>query len=486
MRQSDVVVGQEYAYQTSDPYDGPPTAARVSVKSIDGGGKVTVVVVDPSPKPQYPRETLKRRQTQQISTRSLVCLWDGWQAHASRIADEKAERLASQRRRWEKHEAARADRTHVDPDRPLPDRYEDEDEIRAPRYRDEEESTALIRAYRARVRAERWSDDELAELLAGLPVPVARDLISAAPYGLPDSALGSVGRTFSSAAFLLNQARRIRPDGPAPELPYLHTSLTGQHKDFVHALCDQVAEEGGAISLPHVPRLPSWLDEGDRELVEVFGWLRLAIGDTSGQRLHATSCHTIKSFSHVSSEHEPLWRVALEKRDNICGVCDGPNIRDVLPFAHFTAAVDVWDARDRQLIEPWQRVTFLRLVAVNAAARAELGEPDVTLAARIVDALSQDQPGEEGWAAYALANATWWNRLDESLDKLSPAERDAARLLVRDRLTLVEQQLPASQRPLPLPTTVSEDVLRERHKQIEATANIPQFHRLLFGLPGAR
>lgn len=51
VKQADLRVGSEYAFPTYKPYDGGPLAACVRVVSIDGGGRVTVRVIDPGTKP---------------------------------------------------------------------------------------------------------------------------------------------------------------------------------------------------------------------------------------------------------------------------------------------------------------------------------------------------------------------------------------------------------------------------------------------------
>ena len=483
MRQSEIVVDHEYAYQTSDPYDGPPTAARVRVTSIRGHARLTAVVVDPGPSPAFPREPLKQGVTVEISTRSVACSWDEWPAHAAKVAEVKANRAADQDATWSQFEESRADRTRVDPARQLPDHYDDEPDD----FDDPDERATLVKEYLARLKYVHATPDEVARLIENVPVPVARDIVSALPgQGSDDADPNSVGKVFARTAYLLNEARIAMAGRAAPRLAARSALLTEAHIAFVWELHEQIADEGGELRLPYVPRLPDWLGDEAGERAATFGWIRLAVGDTSGDRLHSTSCHTIRSHTASDADHSPLWRIELTHRDDVCTVCGGPNLRDHLPFAHFTAAVDVWTARQRSAIERWQRVAFLRLIAANAESRAQCGEPDVTLAARIVDALNRELPGQEGWAAYAVAAANAWNGLEDRLENLTPSERDAARSLVRDRLTALEEQLPAARRPLPLPAGASENVLRERYRQHADLEDLPQLHRLLFGLPRAR
>lgn len=124
---------------------------------------------------------------------------------------------------------------------------------------------------------------------------------------------------------------------------------------------------------------------------------------------------------------------------------------------------------------------------VDVAARARILEPDITLTWRIVTALTEDAPAENGWAAHAAVAATYWNRLDDEFGKLAPPQLEAARVLARDRLITLASALPSSQRPLPLPQAASLKVLRQRYTQLKELLQdmVPQMDRLLFTLPGA-
>jgi hypothetical protein len=146
--------------------------------------------------------------------------------------------------------------------------------------------------------------------------------------------------------------------------------------------------EVSQIILPPVPPLPDWVGEEERHLCPVFGWLRLAIGDTGGQMLHSPSCHTVRSRPVQSADHMPWWEVLLEGRRGLCGVCNGPCVRDLVPLTGFVAAVDVWHQRGRDRIERWQQGALQRLLTATSAARAMALEPDITLAHRIVAALT--------------------------------------------------------------------------------------------------
>jgi hypothetical protein len=153
----------------------------------------------------------------------------------------------------------------------------------------------------------------------------------------------------------------------------------------------------------------------------------------------------------------------------------------------FVAAVDVWHDRGRDQIEQWQLAAFQRLLSATSAARAQIQEPDITLAWRIVAALTENAPTEESWTAYAVVAATSWNRLDEALQELTPPQRETARALARHRLSALEAALPTSQRPLPLPQTTDVNVLRQRYRHLvdHLRDTVPQLDRLLFSLPAA-
>ncbi|MGW5515297.1 hypothetical protein [Nocardia africana] len=123
----------------------------------------------------------------------------------------------------------------------------------------------------------------------------------------------------------------------------------------------------------------------------------------------------------------------------------------------------------------------------DSHARAEVLEPDITLAWRIVAKLSENAPAEDGWAAYVAAAATKWNRLGDEFDKLAPTQREVARALAHCRLGELEEALPAAQRPQPLPRAADVAALRERYAHLKTLLEetVPQLDRLLFTLPGA-
>jgi hypothetical protein len=491
VKQADLQVGQDYAFPIYKPYDAAPLAARVRVLSLDGGGKATVQVVDPGeklPKHAWGATPVKRNEKRQVSTRNIACPWEAWASHAASI-DAELEARAAERQQWhDDYERKRADRVTVDPDRALPDEY-DEEFIRDST--DAGERAVLAKAYvRVRGFGPYATVDEISPLLVDLPVRVLRDILATNENRQP-GAPGTVAAVFTRSAALLEDARIASIDrsrGGHDDIPRPRELLGEADVAFVSALREQVVASGGNLLLPPVPLLPDWVSEEDRQMAPAFGWLRLAVADTSGEKLHSPSCHIVRSRSVPLADHMPWWRVMVESSRRVCGVCDGPCVRDLVPLAGFAAAVDVWHHRGRDRIEQWQQAAFQRLLAVTSVARAEALEPDITLAHRIIDALSENAPGDEGWGAYALLVGTNWNGINDRFKQLPPAQQEAARVLARDRLATLEAVLPASKRPLRLPQSADERLLRDRYDQLSRMLDddVPQLDRLLFTLPGAR
>ena len=490
VKQADLRVGSEYAFPTYKPYDDAPLAARVRVVSVDGRGKVTVQVVDPGTKPPknaWDARQVKRGEQRQVATRDIVCPWEEWADRAASIGAELQARVMEQRARWDDFERSRADRLVVDPGRPVPEEY-DEDFFDSEE--DIEERTALGREYiKARGLGQYATLEELKPLLVDLPVPVLRDILAANAHrrsGMP----GTVASIFMRSAELLEVARvgSMRLDGRTRgEMPQPGSLLGETDIAFVKAIREDIAASGGELLLPPVPELPSWVNEDERALAPIFGWIRLAVGDTTGELLHSPGCSAVRSRSVLRTEHVPWWQVMLESPRQLCGRCGGPAVRDLVAMAGFVAAVDVWNARGAGRLERWQQAAFQRLLSATAAARAQALEPDITAAWRIVAALTENAPDARGWDAYELVAATRWNRLGEEFDKLTPPQQEAARALARDRLTTLANALPASQRLLPLPQAVGVDVLRQRYIQLKKLLQntVPQLDRLLFTLPDA-
>ena len=492
MKQADLQVGHDYALPTYEPYDAAPLAARVSVVSVDGGGKVTVKVIDPGaavPRNAWNARPFKRNEKRQVATRIIACSWDEWADRAASIGAEREARVAEQQKSRDDFEQRIADRIVIDAEREMPEKY---DEEFFDFQEDAEERIALSKVYfKARSFGPYGTSDELMPLLAGLPIPVLRDIFAAAVHRRSGSGNTVIASVFMRSAGLLEDARIASIDrlgGSRGNIQQPRQLLGEADVAFVNALRDQISVRGGEITLPPIPPLPGWVREEERAFAPIFGWLRLAIGDTGGQMLHSSACRSVRSCPVLFADHMPWWQVMLENPRRVCGICYGPCIRDLVPMAGFVAAADVWEYRGRDRIERWQQAAFQRLLTATAAARADALEPDITLAHRITAALYKDAPAEEGWAAYALVAARYGNGLGSEVEQLTPRQQETARVLVRDRLSAIEAALPAIQRPLPLPQNVDVRVLRERYDYIieMLDGEVPQLDRLLFTLPGAR
>jgi hypothetical protein len=489
VKQADLRVGEDYALPTYKPYDGAPLAARVRLVSIDGRGKATVRVVDPGPKlptSAWDATPVKRNEQRQVTTRSIECPWEDWAARAATIGAEREGELAAQRARYDETSRQEADRVVVDAGRALPQSYDDDHFRHAET--DAEERDALlgeyITAYRLGPLATR---DELQPLLVDLPVPVLRDVLAAGGHR-QSAEPGTVAATFRRAATLLDNARIGEIDrlGRTDRILPHPEDLFGELEiEFITAIRDDIAAAGGELLLPPVPPLPAWVDEQDRTIASLLGWLRVAVAYTTGRLLHSPGCRTVTAYSVLESEHRPWWLVLFEDPERLCGVCGGPAVRDLVAVAGFVAAADVWRDRRRERIERWQQAAFQRLLAATTIARAQALEPDVTLTARIVTVLAEDPPAREGWAAYALVAATPSNHLEQLVDKMPPHQREEARVLARDRLTMLHDALPAAQRKLPLPQSANASVLRQRYHDLTELLHdtVPQLDRLLFTLP---
>ncbi|MDA3646282.1 hypothetical protein LZ318_28975 [Saccharopolyspora indica] len=491
MKQADLGIGSDYAFLTYQPYDGAPLAARVRIVSIDGQGKVTVRVMDPGPKlPKnaWGARPVKQNEQQQITTRKIVCPWDEWADRSAAIGAENERKIAERRTRYDDFERRLADRLVLDPERVLPTEY-DEDYFSPDT--DAEERTALSQQYiPARGLGPYATLEEIRPLLVDLPVPVLRDVLATDARRRPGRA-GTVAATFLRAAELLEVSRiaSMRHAGrTSQEIPRPERLLDDRDIAFVNAVRDQIAAAGGELLLPPVPVLPDWVDEDDRTTAPVFGWLRLAVADTSGRLLHSPGCRSVRSYPVQLADHVPWWLVMLEHPRQLCAICGGPAVRDLVAMAGFVAAVDVWHARGCDKIERWQQTALQRLLSATALARAEAQEPDITLAWRIVAALRENSPGERGWAAYTLVAANGWNRLEQEIEKLPQAQREEARVVARDRLNVLGAALPTSHHTPPLPETADVHMIRQRYQHLKDLLQdtAPQLDRLLFTLPGAR
>lgn len=477
MRKADIVIGSEYAVGGS--WFG---AARVRVLALEPGARALVQVIEA---PGTAASDLgEPGATVSVATRRLTT-WDDWhQKEADRdrhLAAERAAALAAQAREGE-----------IDPDRRLPATYETT-VARGDRPYEEAFDEAL---------GESRSIPVVDDALSLLPSAVQRDVVAAAveqrdsnwayraiPYrdssAPPAPPATRVGDVFVRAVWLAHGAHRARSRDRV---------IVDHDADFVDACVAAVAADGGVLEMPFVPRVP--VVSGNRpstgQVVRApLGWVRLAYGDTTGKRLHVPSCSILKGWGRDDDEGPtmPLWQATLTES---CGVCGGPGIMPTRAWVAFAAASDTWASRARATPEAWQVAALVHLLAEAAVARADSNEPDRTAAAVVLDALADDVPGDEGWAAYKLLSP-----FHQAPD--AGAERDAAIALAYRRLRTLSDALGANRRPPEQheltsitgrirggdTARVEQALIRWWRDLEDAAADVPGLELALFGLPGA-
>lgn len=487
MRQAELTVGNEYAF-TEGRWDQAAEAARVRLNSIEGRGQISVTVVDPGRQSAYWRRKLKKKEQVSLSTRELLCAWPEYpaiQAEAQAKVDERAER-----------DRVRGQRVVIDPTRPLPAGYEAEfDETNT--YNREWDA---LRAAEAATNRQRLDDYAvgLSDFYRGeLPLTVIRDLIAAVNiHGNPTSTEpGSVGQVLKRAGqwgFWLLLQLDNHDSGHSLSVDELGEPAG----DFIEAVQQSYRDEEGAeLLLPTVPAMPAWIEEpgaydrvrGEGWAWRKFGWLRVAYGDSpQGRFLHSPDCKSLTRGGMgdglATDSHMPVWQMIVFPRRH-CGRCEGPTIRDLSTLVPFLMALDIWQARDRSGIEAWQRAAVTRFIESSESARAQI-EPHRTLAYRIVDTMSADLPGEEGWPAYRIVGS-WIGDTD-----IAGVERRSAVNLAIARLNLLNSLLPTKLRLIALPTTADTETTRQRYRHFnhlitnDLELDLP-VERLVFGLPGA-
>jgi hypothetical protein len=314
-----------------------------------------VLVMDPgSPSTASNDPVFKQGEKKSVVARRILCEWDKWpdQVAAAATTTAKPRKPAS-----ESFDARLADRVRPDPDRPLPNLYEEEGYW--PSSLDEDERRKLAKAYIKSFGLGQFANAaDLIPLVSSLPVLVTRDLLGAG--GRRTNEPGTVSAVFARAAEVLDCARLNLPSGDSPGSPprAWYELITDLEVEFLNAVRTWARGQGSEITLPWVPRLPDWVDGEEQGLLKSFGWLRMALGDTSGRNMHAPGCHTIRSGSGLLADHLPLWQVVVEDQKNLCGVCGGPGLRDLLEFSGFIAAADVWSSRGNAELERWQVVAI--------------------------------------------------------------------------------------------------------------------------------
>jgi hypothetical protein len=488
VKQADLVVGNDYAHSTSAD---ARYAARVTILTPPRARKVNVRVVDPGSKPPWQKKaSFSKGRKMQIATASIVCPWDEYAALMDSKDLAEAEARAERERREEERRAAEL----PDPDRLIESDYEPEYEWDP--LDDDPAGAELADALNGFVPDTFWpvAPAEAVALLGDLPPMVRRDLIASLqdapfrrPYGESQPASATARDVFGRAASVVRQVVHSRGSGRGFESP--DELLRTYDAEFVAAMADIATAKGQEFTLPFVPRLPAWaadLSDQSGPVLAALGWVRVALAYTSGRKLHRLGCSVTRS-GHFDKNLRNVrtmawWEVALTPPGSQCGVCGGPAIRHGIELAHFLAAADVWEARGRDGIESWQIAVVGRLIAATTSARMREGQFDMTLSARIWDALSADAPGIEGWNAYYLANNMWFKTKD-----LSPAQSDSARTLAVRRLNQLLAVLPASQRLIELPSGADAETVAERYQVLSSAhkQRVLELDRALFSLEGA-
>ena len=408
-------------------------------------------------------------------------LWQG-RAGPWGARDQKPE---SRKERRDRQEAVKL--ATLDPSRALPRRYEDDVRQRpgpppALPYRDQDPDTPtrLAGDFRAAVGpGPSFSLQEVIVFFAGLPPLLRRDLLAALSLLGPAARTGSVPGPGSvavvlhRAALLVEKASRASED-PCPLFPDPGKVLTKVDADFLAALAAEAVNCGGQVLTPPVPQLPNWV--ADADLLSAFGWLRLAFAPSSGSKWHRPGCDATPDTCLAADDHQPWWRVSMASAGRLCTVCGGPGIKHLVEVTQLVAAADVWDARGRDSIEPWQRMSVARLQAATMMDRAAAAEPDITLAARVVAALVAEQLGQDGPGA---ARAIDRDTTEAPADSDALAAANAGALAVR-RLNTVSELLPPGQRPDVLPDAAAPSALAERLDALCALVDLPRLDRLLF------
>jgi hypothetical protein len=496
VRAADITVGVEYAHEIRTYSSDDPQAARVRVLTRPASGQVRVLVLDvPSTRSRDGSELTVGKETD-VSTRALVNTWADWEAAAPARAEARRAR-EEQRRQWE---AEMADATLIRPDRNLTPSY---DSSGIYRWHDirilAEDEPELIVEYRSALQLgpyadDTWLRDVTLELFDGLPKMLRRDLLAAtaARRGHRELPACTVGAVLRRAAALLEDAyyaarsagatRAGREPGGRELGARVDEAVTPAAAAFLQNLAHEAAASGGELRLPATPRLSPHLDpDGHAPL----GWLRVAVAETSGSKLHTPGCRQVNAQSLIDADTMPLWQLLLRDRSDICGVCGGPRLTHLVELAHFAAAVDVWDARGRTGLEPWQRRAAGHLIGATTSERMGAGEPDIPAAARVVDALADGAPGANGWDAYYLVRSHG-RQARERVQEMTDPQRAAASQLAVDRLNAATAALPTPLRRIPLTASATSAQLAERFDLLATVVTERDaLDLLLFTLPGS-
>lgn len=332
-------------------------------------------------------------------------------------------------------EARRLQTPMVDPDRLLPAAYEFASEIDSAAWNQlTPAESELVWTSIINNRPRRQRPGAAAELLAGLPIAVARDLLAAYCAYRGERRLQTTSRSRSRLPDLddgpyISVAREAsRPAAPTVTTTFARAagtldlavddeagSLYGTHYPTIDAFtlddaafaveCESTIKDSsvGGSSV----RLPNHLSElVDRQIVDALGWVPIASGVTSGRRLHQPGCHILREGRRAQLRHAsavPLWYVALHIRNDLCGVCGGPTLAVPALAAHFMMASDAWQANDREQIEPWQLACFARYFGAGTTVGV-MTSAKTRLVRALLDRFGSTDHGRDGWHLYnALA-----------------------------------------------------------------------------------
>lgn len=484
MKQADLVVGNDYALDTTYARTSTPYAARVTVVDAPARGRVDVEVRELGDKPSWmSRSPYRKGQTLQVRTAEIVCPWD---EHTARMEARALAEAEVERREAEEREARRPD-----PSRTVASEYE-------PRYSwdpldDEEGPSRLANMLNASLRPyQAVSSAAAVALLGDLPPDARRDLIAALPrqqeqLGAQQSDATAVGAVFRRAAQLAERSLETwttRTHFPTPDAlfrPY--------DAEFLFSIAEFATSRGQEFRLPFVPRLPGWVTADPHgptsRMLAALGWVRVALADTDGRKLHRLGCPSTHSGSRLPAlrEVETLswWELALNPPSKHCGRCGGPGTMHGAELAHFLAAADVWEATGRARVESWQIAAVGRLLAATSTRMRE-GEFDVSLSGRVWDALSDGTPGEEGWSGYYVANG-----LSFKTESLTPEEQSDAVALVVRRLNQLLDVVPGSEDLTTLPGDADATLVAAVYRKVRSryADRVTELDRVLFSLPDA-
>ena len=493
MRQADVQVGVEYAVVEASYGD---VAARVRPTAPAKNAQVEADLLE---MPALPKGrgmdglAVKRgSKTCVVSTRHIYGTWEDWLVE---VARRKADRAGWEEERA-RFDAEVEDLANPDPQRVVPSSYELRWWIGGDVRWDNSSHEASRRLGEAAApsgflqRPEQVM--ETAALFKDLPAGLCRDMVAtfedrdnhrswSGPEKTRVPAGATVAVALARAARLLNALRyrssgAIHPDG----------FLDDADVAFVDAVVADIESRGGQFTLPFVPPLPPSsshsyrYDDRSERACEALGWIRLGLAVTSGVKLHAIGCQHVSKLERGERPNTwPWWQVRFSPTQGSCGTCGGPGFASPLEVTHFVAASDVWAARGGGEVEAWQRLAVVRLMNVTAEDALRKGEGQPSIDALVATALMNPLPSKEGSDAYRLFRDTPYGFMPHDLEEAALAR---AITLARERMEVARAALPASVAPVELPSDVTLEQVRRRHKVLSELVLERCLDKFLFAL----